>query len=108
MILNHECPLCKVIHEKECTPEPDRLCYPCELKVHTLGKLTTVLSDIRCIKRRHEKEIKSTLTDSYNLGEAELGIWNCEQSPIKQCVYDIDKDPAMDDCIFCHHPDERK
>jgi hypothetical protein len=34
--------------------------------------------------------------------------WTCEDSPVKYCVYDIVEDPAHDDCLFCHDPEERK
>jgi len=38
----------------------------------------------------------------------ELGSWACETSPTGQCVYDCIKDPALDECLFCGQPDERK
>ena len=43
-------------------------------------------------------------------GGARLGhcTWNCEESPVMLCVYDSYKDPAMDSCIFCGEPDQRK
>jgi len=34
--------------------------------------------------------------------------WECSTSPVGYCVYDIVEDPAHDDCIFCHDPEERK
>jgi biotin synthase-like enzyme len=37
-----------------------------------------------------------------------IGTWDCPNSPIKTCVYDIEKDPCEDDCIYCGQPDERK
>ena len=36
-----------------------------------------------------------------------IGHWECKKSPIGECVYDKKQDPAYDDCIFCHSPDER-
>lgn len=33
---------------------------------------------------------------------------DCPTSPIKTCVYDGQKDPCCDDCIYCHQPFERK
>lgn len=36
------------------------------------------------------------------------GTWECEKSPIDYCAYNIEDDPACDDCLFCHQPDERK
>jgi hypothetical protein len=34
--------------------------------------------------------------------------WGCEESPVMLCVYDSYKDPAMDECLYCGLPDERK
>lgn len=34
--------------------------------------------------------------------------WRCDKSPISYCVYDEQRDPAHDDCIFCGLPQERK
>lgn len=34
--------------------------------------------------------------------------WACEKSPTKHCQYDELNDLAMDDCIHCHEPLERK
>jgi hypothetical protein len=43
--------------------------------------------------------------DPHDLG---IGGWECGESPIGVCVYDTEEDPAMDDCLVCHHPRERK
>lgn len=37
-----------------------------------------------------------------------IGTWDCENSPIGVCVYNHIEDPALDDCLFCGGPDERK
>jgi hypothetical protein len=37
-----------------------------------------------------------------------IGHWDCPNSPIGTCVYDIEEDPCEDDCIYCGEPDERK
>jgi len=44
------------------------------------------------------------------MGSAKLGPsgWGCAKSPVGLCVYDSFKDRAMDQCIFCGWPDERK
>jgi hypothetical protein len=34
--------------------------------------------------------------------------WDCPESPTGECAYDADEDPCLDDCLFCHEPDERK
>jgi len=35
-------------------------------------------------------------------------FWECEGSPTGYCAYDKSKDPAMDQCLFCGNPHERK
>jgi hypothetical protein len=37
-----------------------------------------------------------------------FGSWDCAKSPTTRCVYDQEADPALDNCLFCHDPDERK
>jgi len=36
--------------------------------------------------------------------------WVCEseENPLQMCIYDERDDPALDDCLFCHDPYERK
>lgn len=36
--------------------------------------------------------------------------WKCEstQNPFPLCVYDEGEDSALDDCLYCHEPYERK
>jgi len=50
-------------------------------------------------KKRLVPELKSGHTE---------GGWDCPLSPIGYCVYNHFEDPALDDCIYCHLPDERK
>ena len=35
-------------------------------------------------------------------------MWECADSPIGVCIYDVLDDPARDHCIFCGQPEERK
>ena len=35
-------------------------------------------------------------------------VWDCEESPVMLCVYDSNRDRAMDQCVFCGLPDQRK
>ena len=37
-----------------------------------------------------------------------IGSWKCNKSPIKLCYYNHMEDSALDNCIYCHKPDERK
>jgi len=29
MLLNHKCPICKKVYERDCTPEPNQVCFNC-------------------------------------------------------------------------------
>mgnify|MGYP003654648116 FL=1 len=35
-------------------------------------------------------------------------VWDCEESPVMLCIYDSNRDRAMDQCVFCGLPDQRK
>lgn len=37
-----------------------------------------------------------------------IGSWECQTSPVGFCIYDVDADECMDDCLYCHEPSERK
>ena len=37
-----------------------------------------------------------------------IGSWECPTSPVGFCIYDVDADDCMDDCLYCHEPSERK
>lgn len=37
-----------------------------------------------------------------------IGYHECKDSPIGICFYDNMEDPALDDCLICGEPDERK
>ena len=49
-------------------------------------------------------------TESYNIDirNIDIGSWKCEGSPIGICFYDYIKDPALDNCLICGQPHERK
>ncbi len=55
----------------------------------------------------------NAILDKY-LGEDEgqfhkvVTTWECPESPFGLCVYNLVLDRAKDDCIYCHHPYERK
>ncbi len=39
------------------------------------------------------------------------GEWDCEapdENPFPSCVYNEQEDVCLDDCLFCHQPNERK
>lgn len=35
-------------------------------------------------------------------------LWPCDHPQVDVCQYNLDTDPMMDDCVFCHQPLERK
>jgi hypothetical protein len=37
----------------------------------------------------------------------EMSDWDCD-GPLGKCVYNTEEDPAMDQCLFCGLPYERK
>jgi hypothetical protein len=37
-----------------------------------------------------------------------VGSWECPTSPVGFCIYDVDADDGMEDCLYCHEPSERK
>ena len=47
------------------------------------------------------------IVEAYDLHDKIKGDWDCDKSPLGICFYNKE-DGAMDDCIFCHNPDERK
>ena len=34
--------------------------------------------------------------------------WECKASPIWGCLFNFKVDPALDECLVCQEPDERK
>jgi hypothetical protein len=81
--------------------------------------------DIEDLKHHREtaQQILSTLNESllqertsellhqcpqYKDTPLAFGEWECSESPIETCVYDEEKDPAHDICLFCGDPEERK
>jgi len=37
-----------------------------------------------------------------------IGHWECKKSPIGTCVYNHMEDSALDNCLICGEPHERK
>ena len=61
--------------------------------------------EIEFLKSRIVKQVFPEFDWMYQVISYE---WECSQSPIGYCVYDSIDDPAHDDCLFCHDPEERK
>lgn len=45
---------------------------------------------------------------TYNRLNHVLGTWDCEKSPVGYCMYHRWEDTAMDGCLYCGEPHERK
>jgi len=54
---------------------------------------------------RYEDRVKAVKP---GLKKPREGSWDCPESPTKLCWFDEAEDPAMDFCVFCGHPQERK
>ena len=48
-----------------------------------------------------------TLTDEAQWFHIKF-LWDCPDSPFGWCMYHMLHDPAMDSCVFCGQPYERK
>jgi hypothetical protein len=56
-------------------------------------------------------KLHSELVELVNLPDGHgmiIGNWECPTSPIGFCIYDIDADNGIEDCLYCHEPSERK
>ena len=55
--------------------------------------------------------VKTVQKDFPEIGSTDIHcpfFWECEKSPFGWCVYDPVNDPAMDECLYCGDPYERK
>lgn len=59
---------------------------------------------------KHERKIRLLVGKMFKvpLGDLELGHWACEKSPTARCFYNNREDGALDHCLVCGGPDERK
>lgn len=66
--------------------------------------------ELKELKKEIKKKKYDLIFDETGLqsNEVKIGSWDCEQSPIGKCVYDIVEDEHCDSCVFCGEPDERK
>jgi len=81
-----------------------------------MGKyeMKSVLRSMMSIQRHAGYTISQVLEDAvpdqsyYGVWKLGPTVWDCNKSPVLLCVYDSIEDPAMDQCIFCGDPEERK
>lgn len=53
------------------------------------------------------EELAKSMMPNFSI-EHTLGWWDCPVSPIGLCVYNHFEDRALDGCLFCNKPHERK
>ena len=72
-----------------------------------IAKIAEIKKQIQDLQFETDK-----ILDKYlGVGEGQfhmVGYWECETSPIGICVYNEGLDPALDRCIYCEYPHERK
>lgn len=70
------------------------------------------IEDKRVKQRELEYEIHDIIDQFMGEGEAQWlavdTLWGCPDSPFGWCVYNRFEDPAHDNCLYCHEPQERK
>ena len=59
---------------------------------------------------KHEKAIRRLVAKLFKVpvADLELGHWGCDESPSGRCFYNRREDGALDHCLVCGGPDERK
>jgi len=66
-----------------------------------LKRIKTLISDIQLfLIQKHNIHIASF--------DLTIGSWKCKNSPIGICFYNRFDDPALDECLICGYPHERK
>ena len=58
----------------------------------------------------HERTVQRLVAKMFKVPEhdLELGHWGCDKSPTGRCFYNSREDGALDHCLICGGPDERK
>ncbi len=74
-----------------------------EQSVKEIDKLNKRVTEIRNERKQFIQRFKPE-----GVKELVLGSWDCPDSPFGLCAYDPYSDVSLDDCVFCHEPDERK
>lgn len=83
----------------------------------SIEELSTALNRLKIQRARLSAEINTTVDDNggvlviggnqHEVGDIVFGTWDCPASPTKFCIYDSMSTMGDDDCLYCHHPDER-
>lgn len=72
-----------------------------------LGALRTLVDRAAADIAQTESEILRAATNCTDT-RSPLNAWDCHESPLGRCVYDLATDPYCDHCLFCNEPEERK
>lgn len=68
-----------------------------------IGELGQLLAEAG---RAHLAELARVL--GREPGGLMLGSWPCGESPVQECVYDMNSEEQEEECLFCQLPLERK
>ena len=75
-------------------------------------KEINILSDQLSNKRGELFNLQmKTIAEFFGTGlltDTEIGFHECQDSPIGICFYNVIEDPALDNCLICGDPEERK
>ena len=74
--------------------------------IATYKALRAALEAHRAVGVKLNSEIVK-LTDIPDGHSIIIGSLECPTSPVGVCIYDVDADEIMDDCLYCHEPSER-
>ena len=68
------------------------------------------MHDIQMMASTTISQVLDEIVPFCDQGCTKLGhmMWDCDSSPFLFCAYNVVKDPAKDQCIFCGEPEERK
>lgn len=54
------------------------------------------------------KIAESAISDFHFLDHKVSTFWDCEESPIGMCIYELDIHGHAEQCRYCNMPEERK
>lgn len=86
--------------------------YEALLDNHVRTLVIESLRRLRAARTENEEDTDIPYDEDVEDGDVTApGTWNCPDTArnvVGTCVYDEQEDPAHDNCLFCHQPEERK
>jgi hypothetical protein len=86
---------------------PKRRVLTEKITKYTSLKILEKRERIYSIEVEIHKLVKEFIPEHHSMFDT-VGTWECKKSPIGLCYYNNMDDPALDNCLFCHEPHERK